>query len=170
MSTKEIESYIISGGPSSMDLMLALFNRKRPDPIKFLGTQDSNQTLRLNIWVDGLSHKGENGWVVTGRLTQDSHIAPNRRVVFYYNDHKRMGSLVEESKPSLPGVPPTIDELLSGTGNRVLNCLLRGGINTPEDLLRSTDEKLLSFRHFGPAALEIVDKALAWYGLCRQRM
>ena len=88
-------------GPSRMDLMMALFNRKRPDPVKFVGT-DNGRRIEIKVWVKGLIKTGENGWKVVGTLTADSPfnptpgLFPSLKVVCFYNDHTREGSLTDD--------------------------------------------------------------------------
>ncbi len=81
----------IDEGPSRMDLMLALFNRRRPDPLTFKVRCDVDaQTVK--VWLTGLSFGPEHCWWFEGLITNDSPVRPNEQVVGFYNDHTRAGS------------------------------------------------------------------------------
>lgn len=94
-------AYNIDGGPSHLDLVLPLLNRKRPDPVKFIGT-DKGRRFEIKVWVKGLIQTGPTSWEVLGTLTADSPfnpvpgLAPSFKVVCFYNDHTRRGSLTDD--------------------------------------------------------------------------
>lgn len=98
MSTPLSLSYAILGGPSRMDLMLALFDRERPEPLKFIGS-DNGRMVNISVWLNGLIQSGENSWNIVGTLTANTPhnpsrgIGPSPKVVCSYNDHTRVGSL-----------------------------------------------------------------------------
>ena len=98
MSTPQSFTYLTLQGPSRMDLNLALFNRKRPEPLMFIA-HDKGRKVEIRVWLKGLIQTEENSWKLVGTLTADSllnpsgGIGPSLRFVCHYNDHTRAGVL-----------------------------------------------------------------------------
>lgn len=81
----------IEEGPSRTKLLLTLFDRERPDTITFTVTHEGRRQ-RVQVWLSGLSHYGENSWEFEGRMTNDSPFKHREFVVGVYNDYTRTGS------------------------------------------------------------------------------
>lgn len=96
MKSLQGRSCDVVDGPSEMGLCLALFNRRRPEPIKFIGT-DNGREVDIRVWLKGLTQVGEHSWQFTGTLTADSPLNPSKgvgpslKVIGCYNEKKRRG-------------------------------------------------------------------------------
>ena len=96
MKSLQDRSCNIVEGPCVMKLFLALFDRSRPEPIKFIGTEDGRK-VDICVWLKGLTRAGEHSWDFTGTLTADSPLNPSKgigpslKVIGFYNEQKRRG-------------------------------------------------------------------------------
>lgn len=94
-------AYPIIEGPSRADLILALFDRKHPSPVKFVGTSNGRK-VDICVWVKGLIQTSEDSWKVLGTLTANSPLNPSRimgpsfKIECFYNDLTGEGSLTDD--------------------------------------------------------------------------
>lgn len=98
MSTPHYFAFPTLKGPSRSDLILALFDRKSPEPLTFIASDNGNKVI-IHVRLKGLIQGEQNSWEIIGTLLDDSPLDPSgrrrplRKIVCTYNDHTFEGIL-----------------------------------------------------------------------------